>query len=87
MVWELFDSTAYDADKFTAMLDEAVRHADAEQQLRRMYEDRPALLGWKLAMQRHSLRMARLRNLVIRLPPEGFTVENAKELFRLSGDL
>ena len=87
MVWELFDSIAYDAQKFAVMLDRAQQHAAAEQQLRQQFADKPRQLQRKLRAQRRALGVERLRAFKLRMPPEGFTKAKAMELFRLSGDL
>jgi hypothetical protein len=87
LIWEMFDSPAYDPDKFLAMLSRAKRRAEED---RRIASDplRPAAERRRL-QQRHRDNVARLvrEEGEFRLPPRGFTREYAEELFRLSGDL
>ncbi|MEM7519114.1 MAG: hypothetical protein AAF368_19585, partial [Planctomycetota bacterium] len=84
-VWEMFESTAYDAEKFSAMLDRALAR----------FEKRAAIRAGKsgeeqtnaLATFDRGLKRAVTGEGRFRLPPRGFSVEGAKELFRLTGDL
>lgn len=87
MVWELFDSPAYDPTKFSAMLDRAISRFDAENRIRR----NPNLTADERRRQIAAYRWdlgAKLRaeNPLRGLPP-GFTIEGATRLFELSGDL
>lgn len=86
-VWELFDSVAYDAAKFSIMLDDALARAEREEtilsntsltEVQRQRQLRFLRLRTKREVQRESR---------FQLPPQGFTVEGAKRLFELSGDL
>ena len=86
-IWEMFDSTAYDATKFTAMLDRAQERWARERALlvdTKLSEDERAR---RLASVRSEVRVAVGKESRFRLPPRGFTVQGAIELFELSGDL
>lgn len=86
-VWELFDSIAYDAKKFEAMLDRAQSRWKRAQ----------SILGDKTLSKevrdRKLLKLGREVSLALalegrfHLPPKGFTIEGAMELFRMTGDL
>lgn len=78
-VWEMFDSTAYDARKFAAMLDRAQQRWARERALRAD--------GKRVARFRDEVRSAVAEEGRFHLPPRGFTVQGAIELFELSGDL
>ena len=86
-VWEMFDSIAYDATKFAAMLDRATERAEREKVIRADKglgdKEREA----KLASFRVEVRKTVGDEGRFRLPPRGFSIEGAMELFRLSGDL
>ena len=84
MVWEMFDSIAYDQKKFQAMLDRSIEHAKQETKIRDEAPNRVAM-EFKLAGFRRRLKETTRER--IRLPPKGFTKEHAIELFELSGDL
>lgn len=86
-VWEMFDSIAYDAKKFAAMLDRAAKRWKREKEIRG---------NKKLNAQERSRELASFRRQVAKemaqegrfhLPPRGFTIKGAIELFRLSGDV
>ncbi|MGF1583253.1 MAG: hypothetical protein ACFCD0_28370 [Gemmataceae bacterium] len=86
-VWEMFDSIAYDAKKFAAMLDRAAKRWEREKEIRG---------NKKIDAQERSRQLANFRRQVARelrsegrfqLPPRGFTIKGAIELFRLSGDV
>lgn len=87
MVWELFDSAAYDRVKFLSMLARGhKRHLEflsiqQDSQLNIRQRNRK-MTEFRVATQR--LVAAEGRG---QLPPKGFSIENAKELFRMSGDL
>lgn len=86
-VWEMFDSTAYDTHKFAAMLDRAAQRWAREQDIR---TDKKLGVGErdrKLARHRDDVGRAVAEEGRFRLPPKGFTIEGAIELFQLSGDL
>ena len=86
-VWEMFDSAAYDAGKFAAMLDRAADRFQREKAIRAdknlSDEERDAAL----AKFHTEVRKAVANEAQFRLPPRGFTIEGAVELFKLSGDL
>ena len=86
-VWEMFDSIAYDASKFSTMLDRAAERGGREKAIRADKglddEERDA----KLASFRAEVRRAVGEEGRFRLPPRGFTIQGAVELFELSGDL
>ena len=84
MVWELFDSVAYDAKKFQAMLDQSIAFAAKEKAIHESAENRIAE-KFQLAKFRAEVRKANRSN--VRLPPKGFSIDRAKELFRMTGDL
>lgn len=86
-IWEMFDSTAYNAPKFAAMLDRAQA---------RWAQDKKIQADMTLSDQERERQLARFRGEMsgavakegrFRLPPKGFTVQGAIELFQLSGDL
>ncbi len=86
-VWEMFDSIAYDAEKFAAMLDRAAQRWDQEMSLR---ADKS--LSFDERKRKLDLFHAKVRKDVgsegrFRLPPRGFTIKGAIELFQMSGDL
>ena len=86
MVWEMFDSVAYDARKFEAMLDQALDFARREAEIRRTakseWDERTKLAKFRLEVYKD-----RRQRGAIRRPPRGFTVDKAKDLFRMTGDL
>ena len=86
-VWEMFDSTAYDAGKFAAMLDRAGERFQREKSIRADKKLSDKERDAALAKFHREVRSAVDKEAQFRLPPRGFTVEGAKELFRLSGDL
>jgi hypothetical protein len=87
MVWEMFDSIAYDAQKFNAMLDRGDQRAAIE---RAIFANKK-LNAWEKQRQLASVRVefkeAMSKEGRFQLPPKGFTIEDAMDLFRLSGDL
>lgn len=84
-VWELFDSVAYDPIKFEAMLDlSLVRFARYEEILSNKLSRGNSQ---ELSRFRRELNQEMAREGRFHLPPRGFTVDSAKDLFRLSGDL
>ena len=86
-VWEMFDSAAYDAAKFAAMLERARGRWAREQAIRSGPEARAEGRERRLADFRDEVRRAVADEGRFRLPPKGFSVAGAVELFRLSGDL
>ena len=86
-VWELFDSSAYSPAMFGDVLDRGLKfHAEAnaiaaDETLSEL-ERRRAMLRL-----RGRVKKANNANGGFRLPPKGFSVDGAKELFVMSGDL
>lgn len=87
LVWEMFDSIAYDAQKFASMLDRACARHTEEKCLRKEYRSDPAELEEQLAAFRADVAEEIQREGALRLPPRGFSIDRAKQLFRLTGDL
>ncbi|MBI1270791.1 hypothetical protein GC174_10195 [bacterium] len=86
-VWEMFDSVAYDANRFSAMLDNSLEcYRDYEQ-----IKTDPSINEFKrkrrLARFSREVKSAADRNNRFHLPPQGFSAQNAIELFKLSGDI
>ena len=86
-VWELFDSIAYDEKKFAAMLDRSLERFGREQMVRQDKDLSVKERDRKLTALRTEFQRAIGNESRFRLPPKGFTIEGAKELFRISGDL
>ncbi len=86
-VWELFDSIAYDPEKFSAMLDESVKRAKHEQAILADDQLTDRTRAEQLASYRRKIQREIHRAGHFRLPPKGFTVKGAIELFEMSGDL
>ena len=86
-VWELFDSIAYDAEKFAAMLDRAKDRAAREREIRTDRKRTEWQRKRDLATFRRQMRREIREEGRFRLPPHGFTADAAVELFQLSGDL
>ena len=82
MVWELFESTAYDRKKFQAMIDQSLLFAKEEQSIRESES-----YGKRLKLAKFKSKIARETRSHVRLPPNGFSAEKAKELFKMTGDL
>lgn len=81
MMWELFESTAYDAVKFRGMLQEALARGTEERILRTQggvteLERRMELYRFRKGVKRVVLARGRFL-----LPPEGFSLEETLELF------
>jgi len=87
MVWELFDSIAYDPDKFGSMLEKAQQRL---QQLQAIASD-PGLSEFQKRIQtgllKRKLKEEIRKDGAFHLPPRGFSIKNATKLFQLSGDL
>ena len=86
-VWELFDSIAYDPVKFSAMLDRSLKRFERHQAIVNdkslsATERKKKLIGHRIDVKKAIAKEGRFR-----LPPKGFTIDGAKQLFRLSGDL
>lgn len=86
-VWEMFDSIAYNAEKFAVMLDRSLERFEEGQTIR---------ANTKLSAKKRLRRLAAHRRAVkkavgfegrFRLPPRGFSISGAKQLFRMTGDL
>ena len=85
MIWEMFDSTAFDAGKFAAMLERAVSRFGEERALRAQRGISASEMRSTVSRFREGIRTAVKSEGVLRLPPEGFTLEQAVELLRLAG--
>jgi hypothetical protein len=87
LIWQLFDSAAYDAKKFAAMLDRAAARAAQERAIRADKVLSPQERDRKLAQFREEVRNAVAKEgAVPLLPPNGFTLERAQELYQLAGE-
>ena len=86
-VWEMFDSIAYDAKKFAAMLDASLDRFQRERAIRADKalgdEERAA----KLKTFHAEVRKAIAKEGQFHFPPSGFTIDGAVELFELTGDV
>ena len=86
-VWEMFDSIAYDATKFAAMLDRAAKRWQQDQEIRADKSLSEKERDSKLASFHADVRRAVGNEGRFQFPPRGFTIQGAIELFELSGDL
>ncbi len=86
-VWEMFDSIAYDAEKFAAMLDRSLKRFESEQKILSDKTLTEKARARRLAQFYAQMRWEISREGRFHWFPPGFTIEGAKELFRLSGDL
>jgi hypothetical protein len=86
-VWELFDSTAYDAEKFAAMLDRGADRASRERTIRNDAKLSDVECDKQLASFHKEVRAALAKEGKAFGKPKGFTDLHALELFYLSGDL
>jgi hypothetical protein len=86
-VWEMFETPAYDAVKFAAMLDRGAQRWTREREIRADASLAPDERDKKIAAHRAEVRRAIGKEGQLRLPPKGFTPEKAIELFTISGDL
>ena len=86
-VWEMFDSTAYDADKFAGMLDRANERADRLQEIVTNKEITDEERAKLVRNFRWKTKFDVGREGRFRLPPKGFSIEKAKKLFEMTGDL
>ena len=85
--WQLFDSFAFDAKKFAAMLDRASERAARERDIRADKTLSAKELDRKLASFRAEVQRAVAKEVAFPLlPPKGFTFERAQELYKLAGD-
>lgn len=87
MIWEMFDSPAYDPEKFLAMLARAKQRSDRDRQIATDSSLRSAERSRQQRRHRDSVTRQVRDEGRMRLPPRGFTREHAEELFRMSGDL
>ncbi|MCS7168383.1 MAG: hypothetical protein RMI91_13585 [Gemmatales bacterium] len=86
-VWEMFESPAYDAKKFAAMLDRALERFRQEQAIRRDPNLSEQERIERLESFRRDVQAAVLKEGATRPRPKGFTDLHALELFAISGDL
>lgn len=86
-VWELFDSIAYNPAKFATMLDNALQRFQREQSILQDANLSSYERQRRLAKHHSEVRMSVRKEGRFHLPPTGFTVTGAADLFRLSGDL
>src|SRR5262249_29622688 len=87
LAWHLFESTCYDARKFAAMLDRATDRAAQEQAIRADKTLSGAERDKRLARFRSDVRSAIAKETEVSLlPPRGFTLERAQELYKLAGE-
>ena len=86
-VWEMFDSIAYDAKKFADMLDRADQRSEQAKKIRADKSLDDKAREAKLASFHEEVRKAVGADGRFRLPPRGFSIQGAVELFELSGDL
>lgn len=86
-VWELFDSTAYDPQKFAAMLDRGAQRASREQAIQKDAKLSDPERAKQLASFHKEVRAAVAKEGQGFGRPKGFTDLHALELFSLSGDL
>jgi hypothetical protein len=87
MVWELFESTAYDAGKFLAMIERGVERAKTERRIQSDPNRTPAQRRFALRQEREKTRQMVSSEGRMRGAPPGFTREKAIELFRLAGSI
>ena len=86
MVWEMFDSIAYDADKFNAMLDRAQKRYEYE---RKIIKNKNLSFQAKIdAIEDHRKKVRKLvgEEGKFQMPPKGFTLKKALDLFEKTGD-
>ena len=86
-VWEMFDSIAYDAARFGAMLEAAASRWQTEMAITSDAALAPPERRRRLAAHRAAIDRARAEEGRFRLPPRGFSVEGAARLFEMTGDL
>ena len=86
-IWEMFDSIAYDAKKFNAMLDKAAQHAAREREIHADKKIGVLELMSQLATFRAEVKQTMETETRFRLPPKGFTIKGAMDLFTLTGDM
>lgn len=86
-VTELFDSIAYDAQKFAAMLDRAKQRYDGERAIRADRTLSESVRAREIERYQRSVKDAVSNDSPFHLfPPKGFSIANSLELFRISGD-
>ena len=86
-VWELFESTAYDAKKFAAMLDRGAERAAREQVIRNDTKLSEQERESQLVSFQKEVRSALAEEGRARTKPKGYSDLHSLELFSLSGDL
>lgn len=86
-VWELLEATAYNAEKFLERLNVGKARFTARQQIANDPGLSEVVRARRLSQFDRQVAQARRSEDPFRLPPRGFTIEHAKELFRMSGDL
>lgn len=84
MVWELFDSTAYDEARFFAMVERGAKRAAEERALRTATGKSLAARTLDVARFRAHLTRKVEAEGPFRLPPRGFRIRFATELFALA---
>jgi hypothetical protein len=85
--WQLFESIAYDAQKFAAMLDRAAERAARERSIRADPALSPQERDRRLARFRAEVRDAVAKETALPLlPPKGFSFERAQELYKMAGE-
>lgn len=87
LVWEMFDSIAYDAEKFAAMLDRSLERAEEAETIANDKSLSDKQRKRQLAAFRRKVKWDVGREGRFHLPPKGFSIEGAKNLFRMTGDL
>jgi hypothetical protein len=86
-VWEMFDAIAYDPKKFVAMLDNSLARYKVDEDIERDSTISDAERRKRIAKHHAEISQEIKMEAHFHMPPPGFTKENAKALFRLSGDL
>ena len=82
-IWEMFESTAYDAGRFAEMLERASARLSEERSLKA--QSRISALERKVEVHRfrQGIQRAVKSEGTLRLPPKGFSLELALELFEM----
>ena len=86
MVWEMFDSIAYDANKFNAMLNRATTRFETE---KKIIENKN--LSFQAKVDTIDIYRKKVKKQVgeegkFNLPPKGFSLQKALDLFEKTGD-
>lgn len=85
LIWEMFTSDAYDAGRFGAMLDRAIARRRTEVSILNDHSLTERQRRRRLVEFRRKTRDAVAAEGRLTLPPRGFSVEHATELFRMAG--